>query len=56
MIDLKKINLLYNIGKGLHLQDIQHLFNLASQKKFDPNDFLIQEGSQRRLANHWTLF
>jgi len=48
MIDLKKINLLYNIGKGLHLQDIQHLFNLASQKKFDPNDFLIQEGSQRR--------
>lgn len=48
MINLKKINLLYKIGKGLRFQDIQQLFNLATQKKFEPTDILIQEGSQRR--------
>jgi CRP-like cAMP-binding protein len=48
MVNLEKINLLYKIGKGLRLQDIQHLFNLATQKKFEPNEFLIQAGSQRR--------
>jgi hypothetical protein len=45
MINLKKINLLYKMGKGLRLQDIQHLFNLATQKKFEPTEILIKEGS-----------
>ena len=36
------------MGKGLRLQDIQHLFNLSTPKKFEPTEILITEGSQRR--------
>ena len=43
MINLEKINLLYKIGKGLRLQDIQHLFNLVTQNKFEPTEILIQD-------------
>ena len=46
MIDLEKIKLIYNIGRGLSLDDVQVLFKAASSRSYQPGEYLIKEGSQ----------
>ncbi|MEZ4686355.1 MAG: Crp/Fnr family transcriptional regulator [Bacteroidia bacterium] len=46
MIDLEKIKLIYNIGRGLRMEDVQILFKAASSRTYQPGDYLIREGSE----------
>ncbi|MFK7773480.1 MAG: Crp/Fnr family transcriptional regulator [Saprospiraceae bacterium] len=48
MVDFEKLKMMYKFGKGLSLSDAQVLFKSAKSKKFEPNDYLLKEGSVKK--------
>ena len=48
MIDLEKLRLFYQFGREISLADLQFLIKNAQHKRYEPNEYLIKEGSYQR--------